>query len=128
VYQVDAVELDGDAHEVKIAGRQVKLSAKPFAILTVLMREPSKVFSRSELFNLVWGPDLAVEEHTLDVHIHALRQQLDREPNRLCELVAIKRVGFKLKPVSSTGSIRTRTPRPTSNSIFGSYSNARRTP
>lgn len=105
VYQVGAVELDGDAHEVKISGRPVKLSAKPFAILTALMREPSKVFSRSELVNLVWGPNYAVGGHTLDVHVHTLRQQLDREPNRLCELVTINRVGFKLKPVSSTDRI-----------------------
>ena len=128
VYQVGAVELDGDAQEVKIAGRQVKLSAKPFAILTVLMREPSKVFSRNELFNLVWGPGLAVSEHVLDVHVHALRQQLDREPNRLCELLTIKRVGFKLKPVSSAGSIRMRRPRPTSTSISGSHPSSRMTP
>jgi DNA-binding response OmpR family regulator len=105
VCQVGAVELDWDAREVKIAGRQVKLSAKPFAILTALMREPSKVFSRSELVNFVWGPNYAVGGHTLDVHVHTLRQQLNREPNRHCELVTINRVGFKLKPVSSTGRI-----------------------
>lgn len=128
IYQVGAVELDEDAHEVKIAGRQVKLSAKPFAILTVLMREPSKVFSRSELVDLVWGPGFAVCEHAVDVHVHALRQQLDLEPNRLCELVTINQIGFKLKPISSAGSIRTRRPRPTSNSISGSHSSSRRTP
>lgn len=125
VYQVGAVELDGDAHEVRIAGRQVPLSAKPFAILRVLMQEPSKVFSRSLLLDLVWGPDVAVGEHTLDVHVHALRQQLDREPNRLCELVTIKSVGFKLKPVSSAGLIRTRKLYPAPNSISGSHTSSR---
>lgn len=128
VYRVGAVELDRDAHQVTVAGRQVKLSAKPFAILTVLMRAPSKVFSRSELVNRVWGPDYAVGGHALDVHVHALRQQLAREPDRLCELVTVKRVGFTLKPISSTGSIRTRSSRPTSNSIPGSHSSATRIP
>ncbi len=121
VYQVGAVELDEDAHEVKIVGRHVKLSAKPFAILTVLMREPSKVFSRNKLVSLAWGPDVTVGEHAVDVHVHAIRQQLDREPNRLCELVTINQLGFKLKPVSSAGSIRIRRHRPTSNSISGSH-------
>jgi two-component system response regulator RegX3 len=127
VYQVGAVELDGDAHEVKIAGRQVKLSAKPFAILRVLMREPFKVFRRSELVNLVWGPDFSVGEHALDVHVHALRQQLDREPNCFCEVITIKRVGFKLKPVSSAGSNRPRRLRPAFNSISDSHTRSRRT-
>jgi DNA-binding response OmpR family regulator len=125
---VGAIGLDEDAHEVKIVGRHVKLSAKPFAVLTVLMREPSKVFSRNKLVSLAWGPDLTVGEHTVDVHIHAIRQQLDREPNRLCELVTINQTGFTLKPVSSAGSIRTRRPRPTSNSISGSWTRSRRTP
>lgn len=128
VYRVGAVELDRDAHEVTVAGRQVKLSAKPFAILTVLMRAPSRVFSRSELVNLVWGPDYAVGGHALDVHVHALRQQLAREPDRLCELVTVKRVGFTLKPVTSAGTIRTRRGRPTFASIPGSHTRSTRTP
>lgn len=128
VYHVGAIELDGDTHEVTIAGRQVKLTTKPFAILSVLMREPSKVFSRSKLIGLVWGPDIAVGEHTVDVHVHVLRQLLDREPNRLCELVTINRVGFTLRPVSSAGSIRTSRPRPMSNSVSDSHTRARMTP
>lgn len=128
VYRVGAVELDRDAHEVRIAGRQVKLPSKPFAILTVLMREPSKVFSRNELIDRIWGQDCSVGEHTLDVHIHAIRKELNREPNRLCDLITIKRVGFKLKPVSSVGAIRARRDRPMFTSIPGSYPRSPRTP
>lgn len=128
VYRVGAVELDRDAHQVTVAGRQVKLSAKPFAILTVLMRAPSRVFSRSELVNRVWGPDYAVGGHALDVHVHTLRQQLAREPDRLCELVTVKRVGFTLKPISSGGSIRTGKGRAPSNSISDSLASSTRGP
>lgn len=104
VYQVGAVELDSDVHEVKIAGQRLPLSAKPFAILKTLMQAPSKVFSRSELVDRVWGPRFAIGEHTLDVHVHALRRQLDRDPRRLCRLVTIKGVGFKLKAADSVHS------------------------
>lgn len=105
VYQVGAVQLDADTHEVTISGRAVKLSAKPFAILAALMREPSKIFSRRELVDLVWGRDFAVGGHALDVHIHALRQQLDREPDHHCRLMTIKGVGFKLKPLSAVNPV-----------------------
>jgi DNA-binding response OmpR family regulator len=100
VYQVGAIELDADIHEVKVGGRRVQLSAKPFAILEAFMRAPSKVLSRSELLDHVWGPGFAIGEHTLDVHVHALRRQLARHPDQLCQLVTIKGVGFKLKAVS----------------------------
>lgn len=127
-YQVGAIELDDDALEVTISGRPVTLSAKPFAILAALMREPSKVLSRSELIDRIWGQDFSVGEHTLDVHIHTIRKELNREPNRLCELITVKRVGFKLKPASPTGAIRARRTRPTFTSIPGSDTRSTRTP
>jgi DNA-binding winged helix-turn-helix (wHTH) protein len=102
VCQVGAVELDADTHEVKVGGRHIQLSAKPFAILEAFMQAPSKVFRRSELIDLVWGADFAIGHHTLDVHVHALRQQLNRDPQRLCRLITIKGVGFKLKPFPLT--------------------------
>lgn len=99
VYHAGAVELDTDVHEVRIGGERVPLSAKPFALLEAFMRAPSRVYSRSELLDLVWGPNFAIGDHTLDVHIHALRQLLDRDPDHGCRLIAIKGVGFKLKVV-----------------------------
>jgi DNA-binding response OmpR family regulator len=99
-YQVGSVELDTDVHEVKIGGRRIPLSAKPFMLLEALMRAPSKAFTRSELVDLVWGPNFAIGDHTLDVHVHALRLLLNRDPNRLCRLITVKGVGFKLKSFS----------------------------
>lgn len=101
VYQVGGIQLDADHHEASIAGQRLQLSAKPFAILKTLMQAPSRVFSRHELVDRVWGPQFAIGEHTLDVHVHALRRQLDRDPRRLCRLVTIKGVGFKLKEADS---------------------------
>lgn len=114
IYRVGAVKLDGMTHEVTIAGRQVRLSAKPFAILSVLMREPSKVISRTSLADRIWGPGFAVGDHALDVHLHAIRKHLNRTPHCRCELVTVKRVGFKLKPLPADASIRAGTVRPTS--------------
>ncbi len=107
VYRVGRVELDADLREVRIAGRPVRLSAKPFAILETFMRAPSRLLSRAELVARVWGPQFAIGDHALDVHVHALRQALDRNPDHLCQLVTIKGVGFKLKslsPVTSASS------------------------
>ncbi|MCP9447922.1 MAG: response regulator transcription factor [Nitrospira sp.] len=104
VYQIGDVQLDADTHELTIGSETIHLSAKQFAILQVLMSAPSKVFAREELIGLVWGPGFAIGEHTLDVHIHALRKLLSRDADRGCEIVAIKGVGFKLKVRHSSES------------------------
>jgi DNA-binding response OmpR family regulator len=100
VYRVGALELDSDLHEVRIGTHGHHLSAKLFFILEALMKAPSKVISRNELIDLVWGPSFAIGGHTLDVHVHALRQLLQHNPGHLCRLITIKGVGFKLKPLS----------------------------
>jgi DNA-binding response OmpR family regulator len=100
LYRVGAVELDSDLQEVKIGAHLVHLSAKPFAILEALVKAPSKVFSRAELTDLVWGPGFAIGNHVLDVHVHALRRLLQQDHDPLCRLVTIKSVGFKLTSLS----------------------------
>lgn len=100
LYRVGAVELDSDLQEVKIGAHLVHLSAKPFAILEALVKAPSKVFSRAELTDLVWGPGFAIGDHVLDVHVHALRRLLQQDHDPLCRLVTIKSVGFKLTSLS----------------------------
>jgi DNA-binding response OmpR family regulator len=108
LYRIGTVELDADIREVKVGGRRIQLSAKPFVLLEAFMRAPSKVFSRGELVDLVWGPNFAIGDHTLDVHVHALRQLLQHDPDHLCRLMTIKGVGFKLKsfsPAMSASSV-----------------------
>jgi DNA-binding response OmpR family regulator len=105
VYRLGAVELDSDRLHATVAGVPVKLSAKQFALLKAFMQAPSRVFTRRELFDIVWGPNFAVGDHTLDVHVHAVRQALDRDPLRRCRLLAIKGVGFKLVEDSSAEAV-----------------------
>jgi DNA-binding response OmpR family regulator len=101
VFRVGAVELDSDLHEAKIGAMRLQLSAKPFAILEAFMKAPSKVFRRGELRDLLWGPGFAVGDHTLDVHVHAVRKQLNNRSDAFCRVVTIKGVGFKLKMLPS---------------------------
>ncbi len=107
-YRVGGVELDADTREVSIAGQRMPLSAKRFGILQAFMSAPSRILTRGELLDLVWGPGFAIGEHTLDVHIHVLRRLLNQGEDHRCRLIAIKGVGFKLKvlPPSMTAPVQ----------------------
>jgi DNA-binding response OmpR family regulator len=59
---------------------------------------PSRVFTRDELLNRVWGEGTALEEHTLDVHIHSLRRKIEANPTQPKYIVTVRGIGYKLRP------------------------------
>jgi len=96
-FQIGPLTIDSDRHEAKMAGRLLKLTPIEFALLKCLARQPGKVFTRDQLISLLWGEDRFVEEHNLDVHIHAVRQQLEPDAVRPALLVTVRGVGYKFQ-------------------------------
>ena len=70
------ITMDLAAHRVNRGGRNVHLGPTEFRLLEFFMLHPGRVFSREELLDAVWGPDIHVEPRTVDVHIRRLRQAL----------------------------------------------------
>ena len=75
--EFDDIVLDMNAHRVTRSGRYIHLGPTEFRLLQFLMERPGTVFSREELLNGVWGPDIYVEPRTVDVHIRRLRKALN---------------------------------------------------
>ncbi len=73
------IVIDLDAHRVTRAGQYVHLGPTEYRLLQFLMERPGTVYSREELLNSVWGPDIYVEPRTVDVHIRRLRKALNQE-------------------------------------------------
>lgn len=71
------VELDRETHRVHRKGREVRLGPTEFRLLEFLMSAPSRVYSRSQLLDGVWGHDIYVDERTVDVHVGRLRKALN---------------------------------------------------
>jgi two-component system, OmpR family, response regulator RegX3 len=80
-----------------MADRLLKLTPIEFALLKCLAQQPGKVFTRDQLISLLWGEDRFIEEHNLDVHIHAVRQQLEPDVARPRLLLTVRGVGYKLQ-------------------------------
>lgn len=75
----DDIVMDLDAHRVQRAGQYIHLGPTEFRLLQFLMERPGMVYSREELLNSVWGPDIYVEPRTVDVHIRRLRKALNQD-------------------------------------------------
>ncbi|TAN74314.1 MAG: phosphate regulon transcriptional regulatory protein PhoB [Magnetospirillum sp.] len=71
------IGMDLAAHRVTRAGKAIHLGPTEFRLLQFFMQHPGTVFSREELLDAVWGPDIYVEPRTVDVHIRRLRKALN---------------------------------------------------
>ena len=68
--------LDPESYEFSAAGAPLALTRTEFGILELLMGRPAKVFTKQELFELVWGEPYAVDDSTVNVHVSNLRRKL----------------------------------------------------
>lgn len=96
-HSVGNIRMDLDRHEVLVNGHPANLTPKEFQILKQFLESPSRVFSRQEMLNRVWGDDFALEEHALDVHIHSLRQKIEINPACPKIIVTVRGIGYKLR-------------------------------
>ncbi len=73
------ITMDLAAHRVSRNTRPIHLGPTEFRLLEFFMQHPRRVFSREELLDAVWGPDIHVEPRTVDVHIRRLRKSINGE-------------------------------------------------
>jgi two-component system phosphate regulon response regulator PhoB len=70
------VMVDRERHRATVDERLIDLTPSEFGLLESLVRQPGRVFSRSELIDSALGGDSLVLERTIDVHIRSLRKKL----------------------------------------------------
>ena len=75
------VRLDCESRRLFISGREIKLTAKEFDLLELLVNNPNKVYSRENLLNLVWGYEYPGDVRTVDVHVRRLREKIEKNPS-----------------------------------------------
>ncbi|MDE0202899.1 MAG: phosphate regulon transcriptional regulator PhoB [Rhodospirillaceae bacterium] len=73
------LKMDLAAHRVTRGVDSIHLGPTEFRLLRHLMEHPGRVFSREQLLDSVWGPDIFIESRTVDVHVRRLRQALNAE-------------------------------------------------
>lgn len=78
VIDVDRLRLDPASHIVTSYGHELAMGPTEFRLLHFFMSHAGRVYSRSQLLDLVWGSNVYVGERTVDVHIRRLRKVLEQ--------------------------------------------------
>jgi len=87
------LEVDLPAHEVLVAGRAVRMTSREFELLRVLVQHPRQVFSREQLFELVWGN--YGDRSAVSVYVSRLREKIESDPARPRLIVTVWGAGYR---------------------------------
>ena len=97
-FSYEDLSVDLERRAVFRGSRRIELSTREFDLLLTFVRNPERVFSRSELLDLVWGVDRDVVPNTVETYISYLRAKLDSgEAIRLIQ--TLRGVGYALRAI-----------------------------
>jgi DNA-binding response OmpR family regulator len=87
------LEVDLAAHEVTVAGRPVRMTTREFELLQVFVRHPRQVFSREQLFELVWGS--YGDRSAVSVYVSRLRDKIEDDAADPRYIVTVWGAGYR---------------------------------
>ncbi|MPQ30156.1 response regulator transcription factor [Clostridium estertheticum] len=91
------ISLNIESKEVKVGQNIVTLTAKEFALLKLLLTNPNKVYSKSNIFESIWGEEFSGGDNTVNVHVSRLRKKLSIANNSQDYIETIWAMGYKLR-------------------------------
>jgi len=95
---VGDLEMDGRRFETRVGGRQVHLSLKEFKLLWLLASHPGVVYTRSELFQHLYGNDCENDYDCITILISRLRRKIDGDLGEQ-RIQTFRGVGYKFEPI-----------------------------
>jgi two-component system OmpR family response regulator len=94
--RVGDLQLDPATLGVWRAGREIRLTAREFALLELLARHPGQIFGRERLIEALWDADFAAESNIVEVYIRSLRRKVD-EGRRNGLIETVRGSGYRLR-------------------------------
>lgn len=94
---VQGVRVDPESHRAWLDGEELKLTAKEFGLLRVLVRDAGKVVTREQLMLEVWETTWWQSSKTLDMHVSWLRKKLGDDANNPRFIRTVRGVGFRFE-------------------------------
>lgn len=95
--QVVGLELDVAAREVRVEGEPVKLTPTEYKITELLLKNAGRVFSISEIYELVWNEQAYNAENIVAVHIRKIREKIEVDPKNPRYLKVVWGLGYKIE-------------------------------
>ena len=77
-------------------GKSVDLTAKEFEILKLFLKNPKKVYTKEQIYSLVWNDAYFGDENTVNVQISRLRNKIEEDSRNPQYILTVWGIGYKL--------------------------------
>jgi DNA-binding response OmpR family regulator len=102
--KIEDLTIDREKRQVSIDGDGVQLTAKEYDLLLQFALHPGRVYTRTQLLDLVWGYGEGTYEHTVNSHINRLRAKIEEDPSKPNFIRTVWGVGYRfLDPAVNGG-------------------------
>lgn len=98
IYIIGGLELNDNTKAVSVDGNPIKITPIEFKILSLLMRNPGRVFSSDEIYERVWN-ESAINTDTVMVHIRNIREKIELDSKNPKYLKVVWGIGYKIDDI-----------------------------
>ncbi len=91
-------ELDSGRAEVRRGTSRTDLTAIELKMLQMFLRSQSRVLTRAQIVDAVWGHDVFVTDRVVDTHVVKLRRKVEAQPAEPRHIVSVRGIGYRFEP------------------------------
>ena len=99
----DNLSISPDKREVTRNTRKIKLTFTEFEILFLLAQNPGKVFSKEQIYDIVWKEPYSGDYNIVMSHIRNIREKIEDDPSRPVYIQTVWGVGYRFYKNLSSG-------------------------
>ncbi len=96
VLSVGDITLDLDNFSAQKRCTDIKLTAKEFQILKLFISHPNRVYTKAQIYSLVWEDEYYGDENVINVHMRRLREKIEDDPSSPQYIKTLWGIGYKL--------------------------------
>ena len=99
IYTTGGLTVNDDKKEVLVDGEAVRMTPIEYNILLLLMKNPGRVFSTTQIYESIWNEEAIGADNTVAVHIRHIREKIEINPKEPRYLKVVWGLGYKVEKI-----------------------------
>ncbi|MGG0275377.1 response regulator transcription factor [Bacillus rhizoplanae] len=93
------LKIDTTNFTVQKKSKDIKLTSKEFELLKLFATNRNRVFTKAQIYNLIWNEEYYGDENVINVHMRRLREKIEDDPSQPQYIKTLWGIGYKLEVI-----------------------------